>query len=222
MKLNLFSIGIRSALIFGLAFTANAGSLSSPSHRGNSTEVSFQIRDTGSLQLTNNNGAEVDIEGAVGWGFGIGHNFTEKWAFNFDMAWNDADYKASFIDKDGVARTIRNTMYTNAMNFGGTYYFLAKRFTPFVGATIGWAFVDSNIRDGRDQLFCDPFFYYCSYYTPTKSSTEFTYGALVGLRFDVNDKMFLKVSAGQQWIDFGGTVSATDSTTYRFEIGAMF
>lgn len=220
--MKLLTISICSLFLFSLAFSVNAASLSSPSHRTNATEVSFQIRNIDSLQLKNDKNVEIDIDSSIGWAFGIGRHFTEKWAFNFDIAWSDANYKANFI-KEGTPRTYSNRMYSSTTNFGGTYHFLAKRFTPFIGASIGWAFVDSNIRDGGDLIYCSPFFpYYCYPYTPTKSTTEFTYGAQIGLRFDVTNQLFFKASAGEQWVDYSGSTSTPESIIYRFEVGAMF
>jgi len=69
----------------------------------------------------------------------------------------------------------------------------------------------------------DPWWgYVCDYYVPTKTATNFNYGAIPGLRFDVSDKVFLKASAGKRWVDFSNATSIPDFTIYRFDIGFMF
>lgn len=223
MKMNLLNRFTLFFLFFSFTLTASAASLFSPSHRSDRMQVSFQIRDVDPINMTTDKDVEIDVNGTVGWAFGVGYNFTENWEFNFDIAWSDASYSATFTDTNGDPKAYSNRIYSSTTNFAATYNFTNKRLTPYVGASVGWAFVDSNIRDGRDGVYCDPFYYYyCYSYTPTKNTTEFTYGAQAGLRFDANNQLFFKLGVDNQWIDFSNVKSAPSATVYRFEVGFMF
>jgi hypothetical protein len=223
MKLNLIKYFTFVVLFLNYAITVDAAGLSSQSKRAGRMELSFQTRYLNSMQVSTNKGVDVDLDSSIGWAFAFGYNHTKNWAFNFDIAWSDANYTGTFTDGNGDKRSYSNRLYSSTTNFGAIYHFSGKRFTPFIGATLGWAFVDSNIRDGSDEIYCSPFFpYYCYAYTPTKNSTEFTYGALVGLRFEASDSLFFKGSIGNQWIDLSQTTSTPDNIVYRLEIGFMF
>ncbi|RDH82887.1 MAG: hypothetical protein DIZ80_11505 [endosymbiont of Galathealinum brachiosum] len=206
--------------------TAIADNLMSLSDRKDRWELSFQTRYFESIDLEFEGGASASLNEDINWAIGLGYNYSEHWAFNFDMGWGDAGYSGTRIDDNDTPESVSGNIYTSSMNFGTTYNFLAKRFTPFVGASVGWTFVDTNIPDGLPQTVCwyDPWWgYVCDTFIPTKTTTELTYGAIAGLRFDVNDQLFLKGSAGKQWIDFGKTTGSTpDFIIYRLDIGVMF
>jgi len=195
------------------------------SDRKDRWEVFFQTRYLDSIDVDFIGGAEASLNDDMAWAFGLGYNYTEHWAFNFEIGWSDAGYSGTRIDDDGTPQAVSGNLYTSSTNFSGIYNFSAQRFTPFIGASIGWTFVDSNIPNGLPETICwyDPWWgYICDSYVPTKTTTEFSYGAVLGLRFDVNDKLFLRGSAGKQWIDFSHTSSTPDLTAFRFDIGVMF
>lgn len=195
------------------------------SDRKDRWEVTFQSQYTGSENIDSENGTKVSLNRAWNWGFGVGYNFDEHWALDFDLNWNNANYTGQYVDDNGDTINVSNTLYTNSMQFTGIYNFSAKRFTPFIGASFGWAFIDTNIPTGPAiPGTCWDYWgfpYPCSY-QPTLSTTEFTYGASAGLRFDVKDNLFLRLSAGTTWIDYKNTTSTPNFTTYRFDIGLMF
>jgi len=212
-------------LLFVLAVANSAADLDSVSHRTDRWEASFQIRYLDSIDIGFTGGAEANLNAELGWSLGMGYNFSENWAFNFDIGWSDIGYSGTRIDSNGTPETVSGTLFTSSSNFSAIYNFSAKRFTPFVGTSIGWTFVDTNIPDGLPQTACwyDPWWgYVCDTYVPTRTSTEFSYGAVVGLRFDVKNNLFFKTSIGKQWMDFGSATSTPDFTIYRFDVGVMF
>lgn len=210
---------------FSSTSSTTANSLMSSSDREERWEFSFQTQYLDSIDINFDGGAQAALNEAWNWGFGIGYNFDEHWAIDLDINWNDAGYSGTRIDDSGDPQTVSGTLNTNSMLVTGIYNFSEKRFTPFVSASLGWTFVDTNIPTGPPQTSCwwDPWWgYICSNYIPTRTSTELTYGATAGLRFDVRDNVFLRISAGKKWIDFDNTGSTPDFTTYRFDIGLMF
>jgi len=222
---NLLKYLVGIVFIFGFSIASSEAGLDSPSKRTDRWEGSFQIRYLDSIDIGFNGGAEANLNEELSWALGLGYNYTEHWAFNFDIGWNNVGYAGTRINDNGNPQTVSGALYTSNTNFSGIYNFSAKRFTPFVGASIGWTFVDTNIPNGLPQTVCwyDPWWgYICDSTVPTKTTTEFTYGAILGLRFEVNKSMFLRASAGKQWIDFNSAAGTPDFTSYRFDIGFMF
>ena len=70
------------------------------------------------------------------------------------------------------------------------------------------------------SYYCGGYYYpYCRTYANTFDETAFSYNLGLGLRWDVNDAIFLKVAYIQQWVDSDGSPSPK---TGRAEIGVMF
>jgi len=204
------------------AFAADIMSLSDRKDRW---EVTFQTNYLESKDIEFDGGAEARLNEEWMFGFGVGYNFDEHWALDFDLNWNDVGYSGTRVLDDNSTEQVSGTLFTNSMMFTGIYHFSAKRFTPFVGASAGWTFVDSNIASGPPETICwyDPFWgYICNTIQPTFTTTEFTYGASAGFRFDVKDNLFLRLSAGKKWIDFSRANSTPSFTSFRFDIGLMF
>lgn len=216
-----------TSIVFLCGFLSHglAADLDSPSNRSDRWEASFQTRFLDSINIGFEGGAEANFNDDVGWAVGLGYNYTEHWAFNFDFSWNNVDYAGTRIDSIGNPQTVSGSIFTSSTSFGGIYHFSAKRFTPFIGASMGWTYIDTNIPNGVPQTICwyDPWWgYICDTSVPTKTSTSFSYGTMLGLRFDITEDVFLRGSVGKQWIDYDNTTGTPDFTSYRFDIGFMF
>ena len=211
-----------------LAFADNP--LMKLSNRQDGFEIILQSNYVDSKSAYGDHGEGVDIQDSWGWGFGFGYNFTEHWAFNFDISWRSANYDATIIveDQDDPSnsgpKNFAGRLDTSSSLFSATYNFFDKRFTPFVSGTLGWTFIDTNIPTGPPQNWCwwDYWWggYRCGTYIPTQSETDFTYGGAVGLRFDVTRGVFIRASYNKAWIDFKNA-SAEDFDTFRLDIGFL-
>ncbi len=209
-----------------LSNTAFASDIMSLSDRKDRWEVTFQTKYLESKSINFENGSDATINEEYNFGFGIGYNFDEHWAMGFDLSWGDAGYSGTRVFEDGSPdEQVSGNMFTNSMLFNGTYNFSAKRFTPFIGAMAGWTFIDTNIASGPPETGCwwDPWWgYICADYLPTFTTTEFTYGANAGFRFDIKDNLFLRLTAAKTWLDYSRATNSTGFTNYRFDIGLMF
>jgi opacity protein-like surface antigen len=199
------------------------------SNRTGGFEVLLQSSHNNSKSLQGDNGSGADIQDTWGWGFGFGYNFTENWAFNFDIAWRSANYDATIVveDQDDPSNSgpkkFTGRLDTSSSLFSGTYNFMDKRFTPYVSGILGWTFVDTNVPTGPPQNWCwwDYMWgYVCSSYVPTKSETDFTYGGALGMRFDVTRTFFLRASYNKLWIDFQRG-AAEDFDVVRLDMGFL-
>ncbi len=206
----------------GVAFSADIMSLSDRKDRW---EISFQTKYIESKQINFDGGSDATINEDYAFGFGVGYNFDEHWALDFDLNWGDVNYSGTRVLENGNKETVYGNLYSNSMVFTGIYNFMKKRFTPFVGVSAGLTYIDTNIPTGPPQTGCwyDPWWgYICDTFQPTLTSTEFTYGASAGFRFDVKDNVFLRFTAGKKWIDYSQASSSSGFTNFRFDVGLMF
>ena len=172
----------------------------------------------GSIPLTftsgssyNSDGTSVDVNDDLGWGFGFGYHLDDRFMVGADFTWLDANYSASVatdINNDQVPDSTVDVAGTlDAANFQlvGQYNILKGRITPFLRASFGWTWIDSNIPSGLPQTGCwwDPWYgYICNTFQPTFEDTSFAYGAAAGVRAELGEKFFLEGSYNVLWVDF--------------------
>ena len=220
------------AVMFVLAgivsLQGNANPLDTQKNRVGDFDISLQSRYTSGATINGQNGSKADVNGGWGWGFGFGYHFTNNFALNFDIGWNSVSYDATLVgDTVGTPSNLQGeqlytgTLSTNSTLFTGIYNFTNKQLTPFVSGTLGWVFIDTHIPTGPPQNWCwwDPWYgYICSSYIPTKTETDFSYGAGLGMRYDVSRNFFVQASYNMLWIDFDST-SAANFDAFRIDFG---
>lgn len=220
---NLLSL-VSCLFIFHVDSAVANGSLLDPSNRTGKWDFNLTAQYIDPASLNFDGGTSAEFNDTVGWGFGLGYNFNEHLELLFDLNWSSLNYKANYIDENDNPQTSSSTMYGSSANFSLTYNFLAKRFTPFVTGSLGWQYIDTNIETGPPVNGCwwYPWWgYICGPYQPTYTETNFTYGALAGLRFDLGKAMYFKGGVGNQYMNtsHGGSMN---TTLYRLNLGFMF
>ena len=188
-------------------------------------EGGFILSYQNSLDESFEGGSSLDIDNSVGWGFGIGWNWTSRLNLSYRFLANRPDYSAVIVpDEMGEGpQTIDHKLSTYSNQFNVTYNFLEGSFTPFVVGGIGWTKVDSNIADGPPVTGCwwDPWWgYVCSTYWNTYSKTEFSYNLGLGFRWDINDSVYSKAAYSREFIDVNG--GSLDFDKLTLEVGWMF
>lgn len=187
---------------------------------------------TNSKLLQFDNGAEADINEQSSWAFGIGYNVNEHIELNLAFSAGNSNYSGTRIidntpedpDNPNGPQDFTANLYTSTIKFDFTYNLLKSDLTPFIGANIGSTYIDSGVPTGNVITGCwwDPWWGYVCYPTAqTYTSTELTYGASLGVRYDINNKLFIKAGASKNYLDINSSNSA-DFTTYQFAFGLMF
>jgi len=187
---------------------------------------------TNSKLLQFDNGAEADINESSGWAFGIGYNVNEHIELNLAFSNSNSNYSGTRIidntpedpDNPNGPQEFTANLYTSSIKFDFTYNLLKSNFTPFIAANIGSTYIDSGVPTGDIITGCwyDPWYGYVCYPTAqTYTSTEFSYGASLGLRYDFKSAFFIKASASKNYLDISSS-NSSDFTTYQFAFGLMF
>ncbi len=172
------------------------------------------------------NGSQADINKRSSLGFGLGYNINSHIELSLEFSSGSANYTSTIVSEDPAASPLTSTqsLYTSSINFGFTYNFLSTVFTPYVTANLGSTYFDSGIYTGNVGTGCYwyPYWgYVCGPVAQTYTTTELTYGAALGLRYDFNRKLYLKGDIGKSYIDVDNS-NTPDFDTYRFIFGFMF
>jgi opacity protein-like surface antigen len=193
--------------------------------RNDRWEASFLMGYQNSTSKDFEGGASLDIDKKWGWGITVGYNWNSKLNTNYKLMVFKPGYSATIIpiDEDIGPQTIDYTMNRYSHMFNGTYSFMDRPFTPFVQAGVGFMTLDSNIVDQPPTTGCwwDPWWgTICSTTWSTYKTTRFAYNIGLGLRWDINNAMFVRGSYNKEWISLDSGSLSFD--TLSFEGGLMF
>ena len=194
------------------------------SQREQHWEVYFSPNYVNSKTLTFDNDAKVLLNDRTGWNLGFGFNFTDNVSAEIVFGTGSGNYAVSTTEDDGTPLEYSNTMYSSSMVVGMTYNIIDGPLTPYISGNFGVSFVDTGIKDGGgyDSCYYDPFYgYVCGVYETTKTSTDFTYGASIGLRYDFENKLFVKGGMGVNVVNFDSKETPV-FTTYQLTVGSIF
>jgi opacity protein-like surface antigen len=182
----------------------------------------YQLSTT--LDVEPPNTAETDND----FGFEIGgaYNFTDNFAANLGLQWSGIGYDAVVFPEDSNITSISGSYDAFTLSANLVYNFTDNKLTPYIGAGIGWTWIDTNIPDGAPQTGCwwDPWWGYVCYTTyPTKTTDAFSYQATLGLRYTFDsDNTFMKLGYTSQWMDFDGTTSTPRFDVFTLDFGWIF
>ena len=214
--------------IFTLAVTApvRADEVDS-SLRKKRWEIMLAPQYTLAKNLGFDGGTTAKVEDTVGFNFQFGYNFNEHWSLGGLFSWSRPDYQAVVQPAQGNPlgpRSQTGTIETNTFAMIATYNVLAGPVTPFIDLNLGGTYVHTDIADGPPVAGCywDPWYgYICGVAQPTKSGTFLSYGVGGGLRWDVNQWLFFRGAARQQWIDLPNT-GVPSFTIFKLDVGFKF
>ncbi len=220
-----FGLCVAVCLLSG-AFPASAAD----SDREDQWQFSIPITYVSSERFDGQNETFVELAGDASFGFAFGYNFNERWFLGFDVTFMDMNFDATVAqdnDEDMVSDdliVISGSLDSTSFQIVGQFNFLEKSFTPFLRASLGSTYVDSNIPSGPATGICwwHPWWgYICDAWQPTYDDTSFSYGAGVGIHGQLTDRFYLEASANQLWIDFDNA-DTPDFSGYRLNIGWLF
>ena len=176
--------------------------------------------------IDTNDGSSVDTGGDFGFALGGGYNFNEHLATTFGLQWSGIGYDATGMDEDGSEFGLRGSYDAFTLSGNLVYNFTENQLTPYVGAGIGWTWIDTNIPNGPPQTGCwwDPWWGYVCYTSyPTETKDTFSYQATIGLRYTFDsDNTFMRFGYTSQWMDFSGASGTPRFDVFLLDFGWIF
>ena len=172
-------------------------------------------------------GSSLSMDSELGFGVSFNYAFSSRFSLGADMDFISPDYTAILVSEDDPTDTLQIDHSASQFNgrIKGTYTFSEEKFSPFVDVGMGWTDVDSNITSGPPVTGCwwHPWWgYICSNFYDTFSSTEFTYGVGIGLRYEIDGGGFIKASYNYWELDSGGLSGDFALDSARIEYGWRF
>ena len=171
-------------------------------------------------------GTTAEIDSDTSFLIGFGYHLNDNLELGGNFTFGQTDYTADIVgDEPGEIFGVRGEYESTSLLFDATWNFLPGAFSPFVSASAGWAWVDTNIATGPPQTGCwwDPWWgYVCSTFQDTKSLDGFSYGFDVGARYDFSDTLAAHASYRMMWVDLDNASGTPDIDGFRLGIGWKF
>jgi outer membrane protein W len=209
------SLNLFLATIAGLMLYVPAAEAKDRGNNGNgSMEFSIPINYTETTTVNGSNGSSAKVDAALNTGFGIAYNINDNFQINGTFSWGNRNYSIT-----STTAGANGTLSTSSLQMNAVWYFMPGDFTPFVSAGFGSTFIDTNIPNGSGSSTCywDPYYgYVCGTYQPTKSSTNISYSAGLGARYDFSRQFALQGSWNKFYIDASNSKPEADMIRVDF------
>jgi opacity protein-like surface antigen len=217
---------MRSALFVALLTICTTAVAAPGSGDKGQVEWSFGLTYNFEVSAPSQNGSNIDFQAQPGFEFGVDYFVVDRLAVGFDLAWFRPDYTAVIVPEDNSGDIqIRHQANVFTGQINATYNFMDSVVSPFVEAGLGWTNFDSNVASQPPTTGCwwDPWWgYMCSSFYNTYSSSNFSYGAGLGLRWNINYDMSLKLTYRWLEIDSGNASERPALESALLEIAYHF
>jgi len=132
---------------------------------------------------------------------GGGYSFSEHWNIWGDLQFGETDFNARWGNQ---LLTGSADLFSGRINVD--YNLLAKSFTPFVTAGVGFTYIDSNVPSGDPEYWCWWDYWWglvCDGRQPTHNQWSFAPNAGIGVRWDAAEGFFIKAMGNWTWSELG-------------------
>jgi opacity protein-like surface antigen len=226
-RLVLLSLAAMAAAAFAGAAGAQSYSAAKPGNRAGHWEGYAGARYQFSETVDFDGGSTVDSDNDLGFAFGLGYNIDDHWLVGGEISWASVGYDGVLrsADSPGLTSNLSGDYDTFSLAGNVTYHFMDGPLTPYVSASLGYTWVDSNIATGPPQTGCwwDPWWgYICDSFVDTKSSEAGTYGLGAGVRWEFSRGGFLRASYDQRWIGLDDASGTPSFGGLHLDIGSKF
>lgn len=123
-------------------------------------------------------------------GAGFAFHFNDFFAFHTDFMLGPATLRAE--NPGGGSSTFGENAFLQSGRFNIDYNIINRRLTPFITAGIGYQYLQV------EQDVSGYYYYEHNYY----SQANFTWNAGAGIRWNITDNLFVKLTGGAQWLEY--------------------
>ena len=163
-------------------------------------------------------------------GFGVAFHFNDFISIHGDFMFGSAtwsgDVPVGAVPPIGTGTThIKQDVFIQTGRFNVDYNIINRRITPFITAGIGYQYSEAELSNlpPIGGWYWDPWYgwvYYSDH--PHAWQTDFTWNAGAGIRWNILDNLFVRVTANATWLEYSGSHGVTTQIEGIFAIGATF
>ena len=194
--------------------------------RGGTDEWSMNLFAIGPRNYAFGGGATARNDGGAGVGLTVTHNLNDYFAFGLEGSLSAFNYRATVVSSSAGSFDTEGRMETGALRAHLTWNLLARPLTPFLSASAGVMFLDTDLAGDPPANACWSYPWYgqvCSDKAPSTTLTRLTYGIAAGLRYELPRKQgFVRALVGADWIDFREALGPVGYVTLRADFGIGF
>jgi opacity protein-like surface antigen len=158
-------------------------------------------------------------------GFGFAFHFSDYFSVHSDFMFGEATFNGNLPLQGGGTFYRSQDAFIQTGRFNIDYNIINRRITPFLTAGLGYQYLETELHNAPPVGYCwwDPFYGYVCYYDhPVAWRTDFTWNAGGGVRWDITDHLFIKVTGGATWLEYSGSHGITTQLEGIFAIGWTF
>ena len=163
------TIIILSLLAFIVTFSVCSAQDARGPRRSGKSEIYGIVQTLDGYTGLNDDGVKWGLDDGYAYGIGVGYNATDHFNINMDLAFDSQDV---FYKKENIG-----SMHALIWNVNLDYNISKGPLTPLVSGGMGFA----------------------TYSDEGPRGTEFTYNIGAGGRWDISDKVFMKVTYRKAW-----------------------
>lgn len=192
------------------------------SDREDRFEFSVKTLYTTSNDYSGDGGSNLSLDESLGWGFGSSYHVNPYFDFGIAFNWRSINYKATAVDAEDPENVYvyGNRLYISTIALTGNWNMFDGPITPYLGGSIGWTIIDTNIVSGIGSgCWWDPWWgYRCGHWPVTygENSASFTVGT--GIRFQITDSLFMRAGYEYGWLS---SVPVDGTSMVRIDLGFL-
>ena len=162
-------------------------------------------------------------------GFGVAYHLNQFVSVEGEFMFGSATFSANIPTQapDGTVSSVhaKDDAFIQSSRFNITYNMINRRLTPIVTAGIGYQYLETELEKAPPAGYCywDPWYgWVCFSDRPHAYTTDFTWNAGAGFRWNVTDNFFIKAVGGANWVDYYNANGITTQIEGIFSIGWTF
>jgi opacity protein-like surface antigen len=215
------------ALIVSCLFASTLACAAAQAQSGGQWEFGGDLIYQDGNDVSFDGGSRLDFEEDWGIALTFAYRINENLDLTFALDWQEMSYDANLVSAitPNLSIDISGDMEAFVPQVGLNYNFGSGALQPYIGAEIGWAFVDTNIPNSQVQIGCwwDPWYgQICTPYQSTKSVDDFIYGVGVGVRWNFTPGYVLRFAYEKHWWDVSNASSTPDFDQLRLGISFRY
>jgi opacity protein-like surface antigen len=154
-------------------------------------------------------------------GFGMAYHFNEFLAVHADLMFGSATFSGDMPLAAGGTVPVKQDAFLQTGRFNLDYNIINRRLTPFLTAGIGYQYLEMELQNAPPVSWWDPWWGWQTA-QPYAWNAYFTWNVGAGIRWNVTDQLFIKVTGGAQWLEYSRAKGITTQIEGMFAIGWTF